>query len=134
MKNHDNILELYLKLMPAQFFMVIASSLSGMINGLIIGNCLSGIAMVAMTLTQPFLNIITGISSIISGGAGILCGNYMGKGDAKKVNQVYTVSMITRERSSIMEPRPSALSRHLSISLPWLSMLPCPMSRRALPM
>ena len=95
MKNHDNILELYLKLMPAQFFMVIASSLSGMINGLIIGNCLSGIAMVAMTLTQPFLNIITGISSIISGGAGILCGNYMGKGDAKKVNQVYTVSMIT---------------------------------------
>lgn len=90
----DNVFELFMKLLPVQIFVVIVSSLSGIINGLVIGNNLSDTAMAALGLVNPMTAFLAGVSSIVSGGAGILCGNYMGRGDGRKVNQVFSVSII----------------------------------------
>lgn len=90
----SNIFELFLKILPAQVFISIASSLSNIVNGLVIGNNLSDSAMIAMGLVTPMLNLLTGIASIISSGGGIIVGNYMGKGDTKKVNEAYSISVI----------------------------------------
>ncbi|MBQ6478033.1 MAG: MATE family efflux transporter [Erysipelotrichaceae bacterium] len=94
MNDLNNTIELFLKLLPIQIFVNLASSLSRFVNGLIIGNNLSASAMIASGLVSPLFNIIGSISTIVSTGAGILCGNYMGKGDSKKVDQVFSVSMI----------------------------------------
>ena len=93
-KVNHNIMELYLKLLPVQIFLVLASSLSYFVNGIITGNLLNAVAMVALGLATPFCAILSSIATIFSGGSGILCGNYMGRGETEKVNEVYSVSII----------------------------------------
>ena len=89
-KFNRNIMELYLKLLPVQFFLVIANNLSNMVNGLIIGNTLPSTAMEALGLTIPMNTLLGGLAQIFSGGAGILCGQFMGRGETKKVNQTFS--------------------------------------------
>lgn len=94
LKFNHNIMELYLKLLPVQIFMSIANSLSGIINGLIIGNTPPTTAMIALGLTTPMTNMLAALATIVSGGAGILCGKFMGRGETKKVNDVFSNSVI----------------------------------------
>lgn len=94
MKLNKNILELYLKLLPVQIFLCIANSLSNIINGLVIGNMLTATAMIALGLVAPLGNLFASVAAIISGGSGILCGKYMGTGEADKVNSVYSNALI----------------------------------------
>ena len=91
---NDNILRLYLKILPVQAFMVIASGLSGIVNGLIIGNLLDSPSMIALGLTNPLTGILSGVASIISGGAGILCGKFMGTGETDKIDKTFSTSII----------------------------------------
>ena len=87
-------MELYLKLLPVQIFMSIANSLSGIVNGLIVGNNLPNTAMAALGFTTPLTNLLAGVATIVSGGAGILCGKFMGRGETKKVNQAFSNAII----------------------------------------
>lgn len=90
----NNISKLFLKLLPVQIFMCITSSLSSLVNGLVIGNNLSNDAMVALGFVVPLVSVFTSISAIISGGAGILCGKYMGSGEKKMIDKVFSNSII----------------------------------------
>ncbi|MBR3266010.1 MAG: ATP-binding protein [Erysipelotrichaceae bacterium] len=94
MKLNKNILELYFHLLPVQIFLCIANSLSSLINGLVTGNLLSATAMIALGLVTPLNNLIASIATIVSAGSGILCGKYMGTGEADKVNKVYSNALI----------------------------------------
>ena len=94
LKFNHNIMELYLKLLPVQFFMVIANNLSSFVNGLIVGNTLPSTAMEALGLTIPLNSLLGGLAQIVSSGAGILCGNFMGRGETKKVNQTFSNAVI----------------------------------------
>lgn len=94
LKFNHNIMELYLKLLPVQIFMSIANSLSGFVNGLIIGNTLPDTAMAALGFTIPLTNLLGGLATIVSGGAGILCGKFMGRGETKKVDQEFSTAVI----------------------------------------
>ena len=101
-KFNRNIMELYLKLLPVQIFMSIANSLSGIVNGLIIGNTPPTTAMIALGLTTPMTNMLAALATIVSGGAGILCGKFMGRGETKKVNDVFSNSIIMLVVSGIV--------------------------------
>ena len=90
----NNIAKLFLRILPVQIFVVIASSLSSLINGLFIGNNLSSEAMVALGFVTPLSAIIAAIVSIFSGGAGILCGKFMGSGEKEKLDKVFSNSLI----------------------------------------
>jgi len=91
--NAKNITKLFLKLYPVQVFIVISSSLSSLINGLIIGNNFDASCMSALGFIIPVISIITAIDAIISNGAGVLCGRLMGKGEVKKLNNVFSTSI-----------------------------------------
>ena len=97
MKNlfQNNIFRLFVKLLPVQIFLSITSGLSGIINGLIIGNFLSDSAMRALALVSPMINFFSALASIVSGGSAILCGKFMGTGDTKKINKVFSNAIIT---------------------------------------
>ena len=101
-KFNRNIMELYLKLLPVQIFMSIANSLSGIVNGLIIGNTPPTTAMIALGLTTPMTSMLAALATIVSGGAGILCGKFMGRGETKKVNDVFSNSIIMLTVSGIV--------------------------------
>lgn len=92
---YNNIRELFIKLLPIQIFISAASFLSSLVNGLITGNFLSSEAMVALGLIMPMSAILAAIAAIVSGGAGIICGKLMGKGEVEKVNNVFSTSIIS---------------------------------------
>lgn len=97
MKNlfNNNVFRLFSKLLPVQIFLSITSGLSGIINGLIIGNFLSASAMRALGLVVPMINFLSGLASIVSGGSAIVCGKFMGTGETKKIDNVFSSAMIT---------------------------------------
>ena len=97
-----NINELFLQLLPVQIFSYVTTSLSGIVNGIFIGRHLSNLDMVSLGLVNPLTAIISVISTIISSGAGIICGEYMGKGERDKISKAFSVSIFTLIGSGII--------------------------------
>ena len=97
-----NVRELFMKLLPVQIFLMLASGVSGIVNGLIVGNNLSATAMAALGLTAPLSSLLASLATIVSGGSGILCGKYMGRGEARKVNAVFSNSMLVLFSSGVV--------------------------------
>ena len=90
----DNVTRLFVKLLPAQFFLVISSGITAIINGLIVGNYLNPNAMRAIGLVAPLTALLAALSSVVSGGSVVLCGRYMGKGEVKKIDEVFVSSIL----------------------------------------
>ena len=89
-----NIRSLFLKLLPVQIFSCLTTSLSGIVNGIVIGKYLTALDMVALGFATPITMINTVVSTIISSGARIVCGEYMGRGQKEKINETFTISIM----------------------------------------
>lgn len=87
------ISELFWGVFPAQLFAIMISYLSSIVNGLIVGNALPAMAMVALGFVSPFNIIVTAVSGIISGGSRVLCGQFMGKGDVRQIDRMFTLAV-----------------------------------------
>ncbi|MDO4940626.1 MAG: MATE family efflux transporter [Erysipelotrichaceae bacterium] len=94
MKNEYTIVkQLFIELWPAQFFSVITSGLSAIINGLIVGNYLDVASMAAIGLATPLSKVFSATSVIVAGGARILCGRCLGRGEVDKINKIFTIAI-----------------------------------------
>lgn len=89
----NNIKELFLSILPAQIFSFVTSSLSGIVNGIIIGNYLTSLDMIALGFTSPIVQIMSVFSTVVSAGARIVCGRFIGRGDKEKVNDAFSNSI-----------------------------------------
>lgn len=89
----NNIKELFLAILPAQIFSFIISSLSGIVNGIVIGKYLTSLDMVALGFAVPVTQIMTVCSTIVASGSRILCGRFIGRGERDKVNETFTSSI-----------------------------------------
>lgn len=88
-----NIKETFFKLLPAQIFSVITSSLGGIVNGIVIGKYLTAIDMIALGFATPITMINSVVATIVSSGARIVCGEYIGRGEREKINETFTISI-----------------------------------------
>ena len=79
-------------LFPALLVASLIPTLSGLINGLIIGNSFPPEAMAATSFVSPLAMVISAIASTFASGAGIIYGRYLGRGQAEDVHKVYTAS------------------------------------------
>lgn len=94
-KNKSKVIsEMYLQLFPAQYLSFVASSLSGIINGIIVGNYLSAESMVALGFVSPLLQFFTAISAVIAGGSRIICGRLLGRNENHKIKNVFSESIL----------------------------------------
>lgn len=90
-----NTKQLFLAILPAQIFASVTANLSGIVNGLIIGAYLSSMDMIALGFATPLNSAISVVATIISAGARIMCGKYIGRGQKDKVNETFTNSIRT---------------------------------------
>lgn len=90
----NTISEMFWGLFPAQFLSNATASLCNVINGIIVGNFLSASAIVALGFISPLTSLLAAISSIVSGGARIVSGKLIGRGETKKIKEIYTNSLI----------------------------------------
>lgn len=78
------------KLYPALVVAAIIPALSGLINGLIVGNAFSPVSMAAVSFSSPIVKFIEAIAVLFSSGAGIAYGRYLGRGESENLHKVFS--------------------------------------------
>lgn len=63
---------MFFAVLPAQILSVATSYLGNLINGLVIGNCLPPLAMVALGFVSPLPMVYSSLATVISGGTRVL--------------------------------------------------------------
>lgn len=86
--------KMYKKLYPAQIIASLAPVISVIVGGLIVGNFFPASALALIGLVSPVNSFIAALTLLLSIGANVVSGYYVGKGEYKKVNAVYTTVML----------------------------------------
>lgn len=81
------------RLLPIQILIAVIGSLNTIVSALFASNFFDLRAMSAVGLYAPIQMLISSISSIFMGGATILCGQYMGKNESKKMSGVFSLDI-----------------------------------------
>ena len=92
-KNENTIAQIFWSLFPAFVIANIVPTLSGIINGLIVGNAYSEAAMSSIGFAGPVTKIIGAIAVLVSNGGGIVYGQSLGRGDSDRIHRVFTVDV-----------------------------------------
>lgn len=71
----------------------LAEVISSITDGMLTGHCLGPACMAAYGIVKPFYSITGIISAILSSGALTLSAHYVGKGDARKTNQLFSLTV-----------------------------------------
>ncbi len=88
------IAQMCVALLPVQILSVAVSSFGGIINGLVIGNFLSPEDLLALGFVTPMTAIIGALAAVIAGGSRIMSGRYMGRSEVKKLDYIFTISIL----------------------------------------
>lgn len=88
------ILQWFRRLLPAQILSSVTTALSSIVNGLMIGNLLPAEAMVALGFVVPMTAMLGAVAAVISGGGRVICGQYMGRGEPDRLNDVFKAVII----------------------------------------
>lgn len=80
-------------LLPVQILSVATPTLTSILNGILIGNYLPPEALVALGFVVPVNALLGSLSLIISSGARVFCGRFIGRGEIKKLDYAFTASL-----------------------------------------
>ena len=92
--NEALVRQVFRTLLPIQILAAATPTLTSLLNGILIGNYLPQEAMVALGFVAPMTLLVSAFGAIISGGARILCGRYIGRGETKKLDYAFTASLL----------------------------------------
>ncbi|HBL40782.1 MAG TPA: hypothetical protein DDY98_04130, partial [Ruminococcaceae bacterium] len=80
-------------LLPSFYMTIIASSVCTLINGLIVGNFIGTTDLAAVGIAAPFTQILAIFYSTVSSGSQAVCCQYIGRGDKKKADAVFSTAL-----------------------------------------
>lgn len=92
-KDENTISQIFRSLFPALVIANIVPALSGIINGLIVGNAYSDAAMSAIGFAGSVTKIIGAVAILVSSGAAIVYGQSLGRGGYDKIHKVFTADI-----------------------------------------
>ena len=84
---------LMFRLLPIQVMLCVVGSINGFVSSYFASNYISVEAMGAVGLFGPLSMLVGAVSLMLTGGASILCGKYMGQNAGEKMQNVYCVSV-----------------------------------------
>ncbi len=85
--------KLMLRLLPIQVMLAVVSSVNGIVSSYFASNHISVEAMGAVGLFSPLNMLLFAVSLMLTGGASILCGKYMGQNARDEMQNVFSVSV-----------------------------------------
>lgn len=91
--NESTVSKLMFRLLPIQVLIALITSLNSIVSALFASNCLDIKAMSAVGLYAPVQMLINSISLAFTGGATILCGQYMGKNENSKMRGIFSLDI-----------------------------------------
>lgn len=90
-----NIYKTFFKFTLPNMVGLIAMSSVALVDGYFVGNYVNSVALAAVNIIIPLITIIFGISIMLTIGAAVLIGTYLGEGKVNKASAVFTKVMIT---------------------------------------
>ncbi len=87
------ITKLIFRLLPVQILLCLIGAVNGIVSSLFASNFVGVDAMSAVGLYAPVAMFIGAVSTMITGGAAILCGKHMGRNQPEKTQQIFSVSI-----------------------------------------
>ena len=85
---------LMFRLLPAQILMLAIDAINSFVSSFFASNYLGLEAMSAIGLYAPFATLGSAVCAVLTGGASILCGKYMGQNDYEKVQKVFHLDLV----------------------------------------
>ena len=79
--------------LPSLGAMVLFSSYT-VIDGIFVAKGVSDLALAAVNLSLPFLNILSGLSVLLTMGTSTLCAFALGAGDHKRAEEIFSQTMV----------------------------------------
>ena len=89
------IRESFLTILPAQLLAALIPYLSGIINGVVIGNFYDENMISVIGFTTPVVYFLTAVRTLFAVGGASVAGNFMGQGRHSKVNETYRLCIKT---------------------------------------
>lgn len=83
------IRRLFLSLLPIQALAIGLPAINRLMDSFVVGNAFGTVALAAIGFTGPLVSIITTISSLLSSGSQLLCGQRLGKGDKEGIREIF---------------------------------------------
>lgn len=87
--------KMFRSLIPSMIFMYIASMVSILVDGIIIGKYLGVNAMASYGLTNPVLLVLLAVSDVFTGGVQNVCAGELGKGNKEHARSIFSASCVT---------------------------------------
>ncbi|MDO5436200.1 MAG: MATE family efflux transporter [Clostridia bacterium] len=86
--------KVFLAFAPVQALAVGLPGINGLLNSLIVSSNLGVSALAAVGFVAPFTSIVGAVSAVMSSGAQIMCGRYLGRGDLKSIRSTFTTAIL----------------------------------------
>ncbi|MFI3253675.1 MAG: MATE family efflux transporter [Eubacteriales bacterium] len=97
----DSIFSLFLKVVLPSIIAMLVTGIQGVIDGLFLGNYIGDSAMASATIASPFLQILMGITMVISIGGTAFISRTLGVNDLPKAQDIFKSCFVALSASSI---------------------------------
>ncbi len=84
---------LFFNMLPVQVLIFAMGSINSIVDGTIAGRFIDSNAVAVIGLYYSMVSILQAIGYMLLGGATVLCGRYMGKGDFKKTEGIFSLNL-----------------------------------------
>jgi len=85
--------KLFFKLLPVQILVVAMGSINSIIDGAVAGRFINAQTIGVIGLYYSMVNILSAVGSVLLGGTSVLCGKFMGRGEMKKTQGVFSLNL-----------------------------------------
>ena len=93
-KTDNRMLEkLFFNMLPVQVLIFAMGSVNSIVDGVIAGQFIGPKAVGVVGLYYSMVNIYNATGSVLLGGTAVLCGRYMGRGDRKKTEGIFSLNL-----------------------------------------
>ena len=93
--NAKVVSRLMFRLLPIQILLAVVGSVNGMISSYFASNYVGVEAMGAVGVFSPIGMLIGALSAMLAGGSAILCGKYLGRNEQDKVQNMFSLNVLT---------------------------------------
>ena len=92
-RNDQMLTRLFFNMLPIQILIFAVGSINSIVDGSMAGRFIGSNAVGIIGLYYPMVNIMTAAGSVLLGGTAVICGMYMGKGNLKKTDGIFSLNM-----------------------------------------
>ena len=94
MRRDDSmLLRLFLRMLPVQILIVAMGSVNSIVDGVTTARCIGAASVGIIGLYYTMVEVMEAVSAVLAGGAGVMCGRYLGGGKLKETDGVFALNI-----------------------------------------